>query len=449
MADPRLPFAVPTPINVPKAPDMVPTGRFLPPDPVHINPISGQPVQPSTIGQPSMGIADFLAGLTPGVNTLYNWNRTGPWGRAANIGLDLADALTLKATGPITTPLRSMLRRIPTGSPNITAVRTGTPPGTPWGTQSAVQGNKRIEDINPLFQGDLPIPREGFTPSRNWGHTHPTIPSYDYEKGISSYQMLPFNPKTMGPDMNKSYTRSFHPLQESPMGHIRHPLEFVTGGADRINWDEVKWVARNPRDLDRYLDPSTWKGPEGLRPAAMFDEDTGEIIASADNILGGSFKGPQLDVNYGKGINPFQELADNPMATSPRYFDAERHRQGAMARGLEPARTLDNDFTSMGTFKLEGQSVPWLGADYELLMDPKAISSWGRIPASSVVYASPEYSAQLFKNFDPYGNPLPWVDRFGRNLQNFMPLPQGQSLPFTSGVRIGQVGNQYINELQR
>ena len=287
------------------------------------------------------GKDQILGSLPFGVGTAYGWNDMGPWGRAASIGFDIADFLTIPGT---MSPWRSGFNqfaknwspsmRNPFGqTPDTSFVRFGKLPGDDiqqafgptqpkYGVDSydyttykkPYKPKPTIGQAYPQMGQELPIPKKGFDYSANWGQQgDPLLPDYLYEKGISSYQMIPYK--------------------------------------DRLN-PATKWLVRNPQTLDP-ADPNLAN--------AIFD---------------------------------------------PRYGDAEvfQRQFSSMGRIKDSSQSFGLD--NRGTYAITGKPVSSLGADFEQLIDPTQVSSYQRIPHESLTFASPEFSKEMFKGFDTFGNPI-------------------------------------------
>ena len=190
-----------------------------------------------------IGKQGTISSMPFGISTAYNWNDMGKWGRAASLGFDIVDFVTMPGT---MSPLRAgfnqfarnwsptfsnMFRQLPD---NTDYVRFGKLPGdeiqqafgpTPWsgrthGYTNPYKPKPTIGQAYPPVGQELPLPKKvGY--SYNWGQSQDAdLPKYMYEKGVSSYQMIPYKDKS-------------------------NPA--------------TKWLVRNPQTLDsadpRALDP--------------------------------------------------------------------------------------------------------------------------------------------------------------------------------------------------
>ena len=102
-------------------------------------------------------------------------------------------------------------------------------------------------------------------------------------------------------------------------------------------------------------------------------------------------------------------------AFDPRYGSAEKFqkefsRMGQIEDlsdwGMKESETPIGQMFNRGTYNITGKPVSQLGADFEQLIDPTQISSYQRIPHESLTFASPEFSKEMFKGFDAFGNPI-------------------------------------------
>ena len=133
-------------------------------------------------------------------------------------------------------------------------------------------------------------------------------------------------------------------------------------------------------------------------------------------------------IPYKNRLNPAtQWLVRNPQTLDPtdprvgsrvfdpRYEDAEvfQRQFSHMGRiddlsewGMSKSGDPIGQMWNRGTYAIEGKPVSSLGADFEQLIDPTQVSSYQRIPHESLTFASPEFSKEMFKGFDAFGNPI-------------------------------------------